>query len=191
MNLYEGKVYKCLCSRYTLSSNAVEHNENKFHYLYSISAKGAIIPNYPTENQMGRTLVDPMEIKIIKKLPPQTKLNVSGCREKVHITKEDLLIVSLSSPFLSSIKNKQLYIIKESEINRLICRSPQIIKDITPPFSKGDTVTYIDRIYGPLKVKVVSVESPMPGDDQIFYGIQFSDGKIRDVPGITLMPDKE
>ncbi len=190
MNLYEGKVYKCLCSRFALSSNVFEQDENKFHYLYSISAKGAILPNYPIQNQMTRTLVDPMEIKIIEKLPAQTKLNVSGCREKVHITKQDLLIVSLSSPFSNLIKNHQLYIIKETELNRLISRSPQIIKDITPPFSKGDTVIYIDKMYGPLKVKIVSIESPMPGDDQRFYGIQFSDGKVRDVPGITLMPDK-
>lgn len=190
MNLYEGKVYKCLLNRYSSSTNKSQYNENKFHYLYSISAKGAIIPNYPTENQMARTLVDPMEIKIIKKLPPQTKLHVSGCREKVHIAKVDLLIVSLSSPFSNSIKNHQHYITKESELHRLICCSPQIIKDITPPFNKGDTVIYIDKMYGPLKVKIVSIESPMPGDDERFYGIQFRDGKVRDVPGITLMPDK-
>ena len=190
MNLYEGKVYKCLCSRFSLSSNVFEHDENKLHYLYSISAKGAILPNYPIQNQMTRTLVDPMEIKIIEKLPVQTKLNVSGCREKVHITKQDLLIISLSSPFSNSTKNHQLYIIKETELHRLICRSPQIIKDITPPFSKGDTVIYIDKMYGPLKVKIVSIESPMPGDNETFYGIQFSDGKVRDVPGITLMPNK-
>ena len=187
MYLYEGKTFQCLSSLSGTVPNAFSCDKNKLHFVYSISAKGDIIPNYPIKNPMARTLVNPMEIKIIKKILPNSKILVVGCTEKFHITKEDLLVISLSSPFSSDIKNHQHYIVKESEINRLICRSPQIIKDITPPFCKGDTVVYIDKQFGQTKVKIISVEAPMPNDDETFYGIQFSDGRVRDVPGRTIM----